>query len=231
MVIAAIGVEPPPRYLRPLFRIALARAGSITVRDRQSAAALVWSRQKAAVAADPLFLKEVRRQPVRGERFDAAISLRDDAPADFVENLAAALPPNAKLLAVATDRRPEADAARVRELFDASAADWNEPSRDESWQELVDELAACRVVVSMRLHACIFAVLAGTPVVVVTKDQKTASLADDLGLAHIPLDATTREIESAINSAGAPSHDAIEKMALRAAVAIDRIVDALARRR
>lgn len=232
LCISAIGVERVPTYLRLFFWAAMKRAASVTVRDEGSERLIrEWSRIPLRVAADPLFLDPSGRQYDAENRHEVALSLRADAGADFVSNLARAL----KILgvkhalAVATDRRLEADESQLRELFSQAELEWMEVPRDATWPEVVTEISGSQLCVAMRLHACIFAVISATPTVVVTSENKTSALASELGLTQISRTADSDEIAQALQSATVVDRDALALYSSRAEIAIDEIVSAAKR--
>ncbi|MBJ7457932.1 MAG: polysaccharide pyruvyl transferase family protein [Thermoleophilaceae bacterium] len=233
LLISAIGVERVPRHLRPLFWSAIKRSRSVTVRDAGSLELFAsWTRRAATVSADPLFLPDARDGLVPGSTTtsELAVSLRPDASDQLVGNLAkaAGLLRFDSLLAVPTDRRPEADERKLRQLFDSAGSSWSQVSRDYSWGEAVNAIANAKVLVGMRLHACIFAAVAGTPAVVVRTENKTIALADELGIRSVPTSASVDQLVEAIQSAAPPDPAVLEALSARAQIAVDQIVNEIA---
>ncbi|MBI2690730.1 MAG: polysaccharide pyruvyl transferase family protein [Solirubrobacterales bacterium] len=228
LVICAIGVERVPVHLRPFYWFAVRRARNVTVRDGGSLELLAsWSACEATVSADPLFLPEALDDlgPAANPKFDLALSLRPDASTALVGSLVGAIRSLKvkSLLAVPTDRRPHADEQELRGFFADADAPWAQVSRESSWTDAMREIACARVLIGMRLHACIFASLVGTPAVVVRTENKTAALADELGLSSVPLTASADQIASAIGSAVPPDQAVLGALGARAEVAIDQI--------
>lgn len=227
MHICAIGVEATPPLLRQVFRLVVARATTVSVRDAGSLALLQdVSRREAVLAADPLFLSPRGDGAPAREGSGVAVSLRGDAGSEFVEALAAALKARGDTaLAVATDRRPESDERQLRRLFESAGLEWCEVPREATWQETVEAIGGSGLCIAMRLHACIFAVLAGVPTVVVTSENKTRAFAEELGLASVSADSGRAEIDAALSSARAPDPAALSALRRRAGDAIDLLLE------
>jgi len=54
----------------------------------------------------------------------------------------------------------------------------------EDW---IDDLKACSLIISSRIHGCISAILAGVPAVLLTHDLRTGELAESMAIAHEPI--------------------------------------------
>lgn len=180
---------------RRLVRRGMTPAEAISVRDVPSQALLTEVGVPGSLlAADTAFALEPPPVEPRdhlvvclrrwsGDRGRVPASLRGDpTPQPQVEALAAALDASAEALGlqvrfVAFQRdRDDALHRRVAEHM-SSDVSFATPGLDE----VLEEVAAARVVVSMRYHGGIAATLAGRPTVLIDYASKVGALAEELG--------------------------------------------------
>lgn len=227
LVITAVGVEEVPAHLRPIYAIALRRAASVSVRDEGSAELLAAWGGQSVVSADPLFLRAVQASLTRpAERTtDCVVSLRPDAPSALIENLSGALRRCGVRapVAVATDQRAGHDEVPLRQLFDAAGFEWRRLERGSTWEDCLRAIAGSQRCVVMRLHACIFAAVSGTPVTVLARDNKTRAVARDLGIRALDFDASEAALAQAITAASPVKSETLDALADRAQLAIDLV--------
>jgi len=188
-------------WVRALVRRALSGVHAVGLRDRPS---LELFRQlglssPAEVTADLAFLLPAptesaieaarRRAGVDSGQF-AVVALRPtpaDAPGgQTAEHLASAIGGACEeidLPAVVVAMQPSQDGPLARRVTAAMPKGLAREAPPMPARELLSLMAGSDLVVGMRLHALIFAALAGVPLVGITYDPKVDGLMDQLGLA------------------------------------------------
>lgn len=172
----------------------LRRARAVTVRDADSRRLLAEAGVEAQLAADLALHLDAVAVPVQdvitvslrpwqgGGRLPVGARRRHELPAPLVEALAAGLDELARTTG-ATVRFVALQADRDDAVHAAVAARMRTPSerRTPGVDEVVAELAAGRLVVAMRYHAGIAALLGGRPAVLLGYSPKVEALAGELG--------------------------------------------------
>jgi polysaccharide pyruvyl transferase CsaB len=225
---------------RQLVRTGLARAVSVTVRDEASRSLLASCGVSSQTGADlALALPGPRVEvedvitvslrpwsggggwlPVGAQRrhdLDAGLTA---ALADGLDELAERTGLRVRFVALQADRDDEVH-ARVAALMRTPTE-----RRCPEVHEVVGEVAAGRLVVAMRYHAGISAVLGGRPAVLLGYSPKVEALADELGTGArlLPVQASAiaglAEAGEAVIDQGAAVDDARER--LQARLEVDR---------
>jgi polysaccharide pyruvyl transferase CsaB len=218
VVWAGVGLGPlRRRSLRRLAGWALRLSTAVTVRDPESAdlARALAARIPITVVPDPAFLLPV---PASAERRGIGVIVRGPTPGDQgqADALATALAEAATRL----DRLPGGlslitfggpnDRAFAEQVAARASLARGAPAIEElspDPQAALRRIAALEAVVSVRLHGCILAALAGTPVVPIAYDPKVSSLAARLDRPDdcLPLEGLTgTAIVSALERAESP---------------------------
>jgi polysaccharide pyruvyl transferase WcaK-like protein len=232
---ALVGAETLARPgARRVAKFLVQHAACVAVRDGRSARTVraLASPKRLAVGADAVFLSAWPSDLVAA-RSRIAVSLRIDCSSDTLRVLAQGLDqmfPEAGILLVATDRRPNADAGRLREFQSLLAAPeralWFPPTG--GWRELVRELESCRLAVGMRMHFVMFAVLAGAPCIGLAPSLKLRSFAQDSGVRLIE-GSDTQELQAALIGAVPIERKVIEALRRRAEFGLAECLAAVAR--
>lgn len=227
-----VGVGPIRRRThRFLARFACRLAALALVRDSTSAALLGGERRRVRVIPDPALFNPPP-PPVASDSDPAlAIIVRAPVPADGdrAPHLAATLVEVAEA-AFARGWRPtfmtmagDADRDFTTRLL-AVAAERGVSAEMRSLgptpRAAVTTLAACRGVVTVRLHGLLLAAVAGVPAVAVAYDAKVNAAARQLGLGDLVVDLaslTTDDIMSRLELAGEPARR------VKLAAEIDRV--------
>ncbi len=180
---------------RDLVRRAMRVAEAISVRDRPSARLLAEvGVPDATLAADTAFalprpvaapadrlVVSLRRWGGGGSRLPASVR-GDPTPQPHVEGLARALDASAEALGlpvrfVAFQRDRDDPLHRRVGQYMRTPFSFATPGLDD----VVEEIAASRAVISMRYHGGIAATMAGRPVVLIDYANKVGALAEELG--------------------------------------------------
>lgn len=227
---AGVGIGPlRGRLGRFLAGRALRLATVVTVRDDESAslAAVLAPGKKVTVVPDPALMLPA---PAAGVRRGIGFIIRGPTPGNDEQSgtLSAALTAAASQLAArpATVRLLTFGGPSDRAFADGVAGRSAEAGHVLEIEELspdplaaLDRAASLEAIVSVRLHGCILAALAGTPMVPIAYDDKVANLARRLGRAGdcLPVAGLTGSaIVAALERAETP--DALAMVAERVAV-------------
>lgn len=204
-MVYAAGLGPLRRPLiRRLAGSVLGRTDVVAVRDRDSAALLpaIGVRRPPVLAADPAALLRPGNAPPSGGPVIGVVirPWGDDA---YVTPLAAALVQvatrrSAPILVVPFHRA--LDLAVSRQLAEASGGRLID--RDLAPADALALIGGVQVVVGMRMHALLFAAMAGVPPVGLAYDPKVTALFGDLEVGDpLPLGADTTTMATAIEQA------------------------------
>ncbi len=214
-MIYASGIGPLRRApVRALAGRLIARLDAVSVRDADSATLVraLAPRATPVLAADPAVLL-LAAAPQRADELLAPLGLagqpllgvavRPWGNNAFAEPLGRALRDAAERLGarvVALPFHPVLDLPLSRALAASSGGDVIEQPLDPG--DALALIGRMRVLVGLRLHALLFAAIAGTPPVGLAYDPKVASLMRELGVGEaLPLDAGAEESVSAIERA------------------------------
>ncbi len=181
-------------------RVAAALAGvPLAVRDRQSLAIAADLGLQAELVGDPALLMSRPKVPETPSAPGAPTLLiprgghpRFDAP---LERLAAALIADGERVA-AMALQPRVDDGSVAALLAALPS--LERAAAETPKAALDLIAKAAAVVSVRLHGCILAAVAGVPFVALAYDPKVAGFAELAGAEVVPPEATAGELQAAL---------------------------------
>lgn len=195
VVWVGVGVGPiRRRWQRVLARVARRLTALALVRDIASAELLGGVRQGLEVMPDPAVFNE---RPMRiagaGEPGQLAIIIRGPAPGqrDLADALAAALVDTCAaagqrgldpVLLVMGGRADDAFVALVNRRAQERGVVIPITPLGPTPAAVMERLAACRAVVSVRLHGVLMAALAGVPCVPVAYDAKVRAAAVQLGI-------------------------------------------------
>lgn len=224
VVWVGVGVGPIRRgWQRALARLARRLTSLALVRDSRSAELLGGVSEGLEVVPDPAVFNERPMRAARaGDRGELAIIIRGPAPGqrDLADTFAAAL---VDTCAAAGQRGLEpvllAMAGRADDAFVSLV--------NRRAQELglvipitplgptpaaaMERLAACRVVISVRLHGVLMAALAGVPCVPVAYDAKVRAAAVQLGIEELAVtleDVTPDRLLAGVTEAMEPDRQA-----------------------
>ncbi len=240
VVVAAVGAEglSRARFRRPA-RYICRRATAITVRDRASSEVLRRvSGRGAEIAADPVLLTHSLLAPLALAAVAPAwipagsflaVNLTREAPPSLIDALAersrAALAAGASVVGVAMDRRSDRDTLALRRLGEAlgQPAGYRLLPPRANWRQVCSVLAGAQVCVGMRLHFMLLASIASAPLVAITTLPKTVAFAEELGVARVAGDASGDELGEAMEHAHAPPAEALQALAARAELALERV--------
>ena len=166
---------------RRLVRAVADRLDAVTVRDPASAALLRElgvTRPPIEVTADPALLLASGPSPVSSEAA-FGVALRPWAGQDGLAALVAeaCLPALHGCLARLLPMQPEHDAAAAEQFARrwTQAGGAAENCADGALPALLPAIAACEIIVGMRLHALILAAASGVPSVALSYDPKVAA--------------------------------------------------------
>ncbi len=199
-------------------------ASAITVRDVGSAP---YAGQKAIVTADPAwglspgFTKT--RRPLLGvvvRNWERGVD-----PLHWEKQLSIALQVFSQryglkilLIPFQTISGSVEDDRSISNRFAAQLPNASVLEGDHSPEEVIEILSGCQMIVAMRLHAVIFAAIAGLAVLPLAYDPKVSVLAAALGIERFCLSLSTSspEIEAALEQLWAERISAGERLSIRA---------------
>ena len=229
VVWVGVGVGPIRRgWQRVLARVARRLTALALVRDVASADLLGGVRDGLEVMPDPaVFNERPMRAAGAGTTGQLAIIIRGPAPGqrELADALAAALVDTCAaagqrgldpvVLAMA-GRADDGFVARVRRRAQERGMEIPITALGPTPAAAMERLAACRAVISVRLHGVLMAALAGVPCVPVAYDAKVRAAAAQLGIEELAValeDVTPDRLLASVTEAMEPGRqDRVETM-------------------